>query len=419
MHLTIVGLNHKTAPVQLRERVSFSEDARIQAMHDLKDRDGVAECMILSTCNRTEIVAVFSDKGFDPALPGEFLAGWHKIDMDDIAPHLYRRTGPEAVTHLFRVTCGLDSMVIGETQIASQVKDAYSCCVSCRANGPIINKLLHRALEVNKKVRNATRIGEGSLSVSFVACEVAEKIFKDLAETTILLVGAGETGELTARHLRERGALSLFVTNRTAERAEQLAEAIEGKAVPFERMAEFLANADILISSTASTEPVITTQTVKRALEHRGASPLFLIDLAVPRDIEEEVNDLNNVFLYNIDDLQEIVDKNLARRQAELSKALRVVDEETEKFLLWQKKQAVSPTIREMQELFEGVRVQEMERLRKQLSEEDFQKVETATKCMMKKILQQPILRVKDAATRSDSGKIIDAIRDLLGLREE
>lgn len=418
MHLVLVGLSHKTAPVSVRERVAFSPQDQEDALLRLRQHEDIEECLILSTCNRTEVLAVFRGGRVSPPLLLSFLAEQKAIPPEEIASHTYTFRDADAVEHLFRVCAGLDSMVVGETQITSQVKDAYSMCCSCRCNGPLLNRLLHCAFAVSKRVRSSTGISQGSLSVSFAACDLVQRILGKLESHTALLIGAGETGQLVARHLIERGIGNLQITNRTFGRAEDLAGSFGADAFPFEQLPERLAKVDVVVTATMADSYLLTREETEQAVADRN-SPLVCIDLGVPRDIDPDVQELDRVSLYNIDDLQDLVEANRLRRHTEIHKGFEIVGEERDNFVEWFKTHRAAPTIGELQKLIEEMRANEVETLRSALSENDFKLVDAVTRSLARKILQHPIVHLKEVARRDGSADEIRLIGDILGVHEE
>ena len=418
MDLLMIGLSHQTAPVAFREQVALDEAGVVRTLNTLRETPHVGEALVLSTCNRTEVYAAVDPTPGDDDTLFDVLADQSGVPRDELRAHTYNRRHLEVAEHLFMVAGGLDSMVVGENQIQAQVREAYTRAVACRTNGPLINKLLHWSLRVGKQVRTRTGIGQGRLSVASVACDLAEKIFADLADRSVLLVGAGDTGELVVTHLRDRGVQNLAITNRTAARAEELVGRLGGRAVPYERLWEALAGTDVLLTSTSATEPIFTPDNISAAVGRRAA-PLFVIDIAVPRDVAPGVDGLRNVFLYDIDALQEVVHASIDRRRGEVHRARAMVASEVAKFDGWHRQQQVTPTIVQMREQFERIRTDEMDKLRGNLSEEDFEKVQRATHALVNKLLHHPTVQMKQAARRKDSGTLITAFRQLLGLDEE
>ena len=412
----MVGLSHQTASVEFRERIALDQAGVVRTLTQLREATGVAEALVLSTCNRTEMYAVVQGSDSDVLL--EVLSDSSGVPRHEIEAHLYWRREQEVVEHLFMVAAGLDSMVVGENQIQAQVREAYSRSVACRTNGPVLNKLLHRSLRVGKQIRSRTGIGQGRLSVASVACDLADKILSNLDRRSVLLLGAGETGELVVRHLRDRGVRCVTIVNRTPRRAEELAAKLGGKTLPYEGLWDAIGQVDVLITATSATEPVITTEHMT-PIAIRRRTPLFIIDIAVPRDVESEVNALRDVFLYDIDALEIVVEASMGRRRAEVHRARAMVAAEMAKFDGWQRSQRATPTIVQMREQFETIRSEELEKLRTSLGDDDYARVERATHRMVAKMLHHPTVQMKQAARRPDSGPLLKAFRQLLGLEEE
>ncbi|MFH1739578.1 MAG: glutamyl-tRNA reductase, partial [bacterium] len=347
-----------------------------------------------------------------------FLAERKSIPPEEISSHTYTFTDGDAVEHLFRVCASLDSMVVGETQITSQVKDAYSVCCSCRCNGTLLNRLLHCAFAVSKRVRNSTNISQGSLSVSFTACDLVQKILGSLEGCSVLLIGAGETGQLVARHLVERGVNNLLITNRTFERAKEVAERLNAEAFPMDQLPERLRQVEVVVSATMSDEYLLTKPQIEEAVADRSA-PLVCIDLGVPRDIDPQVEKLDKVSLHNIDDLESLVESNRRRRHDEIHKGFEVVREERDNFVEWFRMHRAAPTIEELQKMLDQLRANEMEPLQSVLSKKEYKLVDRVTRSLIKKILQHPIVHLKEAARQDDSIGQIRFIGDILGVHDE
>lgn len=333
MAILVVGLNHKSAPVEIRERISFGPDIIAGALRSLTSEPGIGEGVILSTCNRTEIYCSAEPGAELPV--DDWLARFHGLDPERIAPFLYHHLDSAAVTHLLRVASGLDSMVLGEPQILGQVKTAFQSACDCAAAGKLLGRLFQHTFSVAKQVRTDTAIGSSPVSVAFAAVTLARQIFSDLSAQTVLLIGAGETIELAARHLHQHGIGRIIVANRTVERAHDLASQFGGYAISLTELAEHLPEADILISSTASPLPVLGKGTVERALRRRRHRPIFMVDIAVPRDIEPEVAELNDVYLYTVDDLQGVVDDGMRSRQEAAEQAEEIIAYHCGEFLAW------------------------------------------------------------------------------------
>jgi glutamyl-tRNA reductase len=417
--IVLVGLNHKTAPVEIREKfaaicLDSSEPlARLVQFRDLK------EAFYLSTCNRMEVLSITSnlDKGLGVVV--SFLAEIYGQTSAALKPYLYTCIDQEAVKHLFRVACSLDSMVVGEAQILGQIKQAYRQVTEARTSGVILNRLLHKSFSVAKRVRTETKIGSSAVSVSYAAVELAKKIFHDLQGKTALLIGAGEMAELAAEHLLGNGVAHIVVANRTLERALALARRFHGTTVAWEELAEELKRVDIIISSTGSPEPVLTAAQVKRRMRARRNRPLFFIDIAVPRDIDPAVNRIENVYLYNIDDLQGIVEMNQAERLKEAVRAEHIIAAEALKFNTWLRTLEVVPTIVALREKAEQIRKAEVHKTLNQmntLTEDEIEAVHVVTSSVVNKLLHDPILFLKRTSARSRKELYLDVARKLFHL---
>ncbi len=333
MSLIALGLNHTTAPVEIRERVSFGPDIVVGALRALTEVKGVGEGVILSTCNRTELYCHGS--GADPERLGRWLAEFHGLTREDVAPYLYVHEGPKAVEHLLRVASGLNSLVLGEPQILGQVKQAWQTARDAGTLGKILGRLFQHSFATAKQVRTDTAIGDSPVSVAFAAVSLSKQIFADLEPLTALLIGAGETIELTARHLQQQGIGRIIVANRTVARAHELAEQFNGFAIGLTEIPAHLAEADIVISSTASPVPVLGKGAVESALKQRRHKPIFMVDIAVPRDIEAEVRELEDVYLYTVDDLEEVIEENLRSRQQAAEQAAEIIEQRSAEFMGW------------------------------------------------------------------------------------
>ena len=419
MHLVLVGLSHKTAPIEIRETLTFPAPVQPVALAALTGRAEVAEAVILSTCNRTEVYAVASAQGGGVDAVIDFLATFHSLDRHELVRYLYIETGQAVVKHLFRVVASLDSMVVGEAQILGQTKEAYEHAFESGATGRALNKLFRQSFEVGKRVRTETAIGESAVSISYAAVELAKKVFDTLDGRTILILGAGKMSELTAKHLVSNGVARVFVANRTFARAEELAERFEGIAVPYEQLYDYLGKSDIVISSTAATEYVITKKDLAPVVRHRS-EPLFLIDIAVPRDIDPAVNDLGGAFLYDIDDLSGVVESNLEERMTEARRAEVIIDEEIASFLGWLESMEVVPTVAAIRAKAEIIRQMELEKAFKRLdlSDKDRKTVEALTCAIVNKMLHGPTARLKKAASGKDGITYMDVARELYGLED-
>jgi glutamyl-tRNA reductase len=419
VRIVLVGLSHKTAPVQLREKLSLYGRSTAEALHGLRDAARLEECALLSTCNRTEVVAVTREEDWQEHVL-EFLAGHAGVSPGSLQDHLYAYERTTAVRHLFRVAAGLDSMVVGEGQILAQVKEALQAAQEAGTTGAVTNALFQHAIACGKRARSETEIGRGAVSVSLAAVQLARQIFDRLSGHVVLLVGAGETGEATARMLLDGGAAPrLLVCNRTAERAEAVAGQFGGTTVPYDGLSEALGRADIVIASTGAPNAVVTLEHMKPALRARRGRPLFIIDIAVPRDVDPAVGELDDVYLYNIDDLQEVVEKSLAGRQAEAARVEELVEEDLRKFQVWLRGLEVAPTIQELQRYAEGIVAAEQARVGGRLShlpERDREVVETLVRGVVNKLLRSPILHLKEAAGSGNGYREVEKVREIFDL---
>ena len=419
MHLVLVGLSHKTAPVAIREKLTFPAHVQEDALNRLARTEGIREAVIVSTCNRTEVYAVASseDGGVESVI--SFLTDYHDLDRHELVRYLYVITGDAVVRHLFRVVASLDSMVVGEAQILGQVKEAYEHGFNADATSRVFNKLFRQSFEVGKRVRTETAIGESAVSISYAAVELAKKVFDTLDGRTILILGAGKMSELTAKHLVSNGAARVLVVNRTFERAEEMAVRFDGTAIPYDRLYEAVRDSDIVISSTAATEYVITKHDLAPVARSR-TRPLFLIDIAVPRDIDPAANDLGGVFVYDIDALNGIVESNLEERMTEAHRAEGIIDEEIAAFYAWVESMEVVPTVAAIRAKAEVIRQMELEKAFKRLdlSDRDRKTVEALTCAIVNKMLHGPTARLKKAATGRDGYEYMEMARALYGLED-
>ncbi len=415
-NISLIGLNHRTAPVALRERVAFPEDALGSALQRLKQETGVREAMILSTCNRVEVIASAEpDVALADRLP-EFLSGYHGLTLDEVEPHLYSHAKREAVRHLFRVASSLDSMMVGEPQILGQVRSAYAAARAAGAIGGPLEEAMVRAIRVARKVRNETGIARSAVSVSFAAVELARKIFGELKNKAVMLIGAGKMAELAARHLRENGASTLLVANRNPERGEALAAKYRGEAVPFGDLLEHLSRADIVISSTGASNFLVRRDDGRQILARRRNQPMFFVDIAVPRDIDPDLNKVDNIFVYDIDDLQEVIQSNLKERQEEARLGEEIVDQEVNSFLERLQSLDAVPTIVSLQTHLESIRRGEIDRQRGRLgalTPEQEAAIEQITRGIINKVAHQPISQLKSGGGLG----MVEAVRRLFNLK--
>lgn len=419
MKIGVLGLSHKTAPVALRERLSFAEADLKGYLAGLVGLNYVREGVILSTCNRVEIYHASHDPDAAWAETAAWLARGRGIDLAQLEPHLYGHTDEAAVRHGFRVASSLDSLVVGEPQILGQMKSAFQLASLAGTTGAILNRYFHRVFQVAKRVRSETAIAENPVSVASEAVELARKIFGGLENRVCLLIGAGEMCELAARHLVTHGVRQVLVTNRTLERAVRLAQEFDGHAFALETLGENLHRADIIISSTGASTYLLDGAGVRAALKQRRQQPMFFIDIAVPRDLDPEIGKIDNAFLYDIDDLNQIVDKNRTKRDQAALAAEKIVGEEVPEFLHWLQSLEVVPTIVALRERAEEIRLQEMEKLVAAwpgLTAEGRKRIEVLSRQMVNKILHPPTSRLRELAAQPEGDVYVDAARKLFNL---
>ena len=422
MSLVVSGLNHRTSELALRERLLFAEDALPKALKSLRASVEDAGVVILSTCNRSEVYV--NHAGNAPDLHREireFLSQWHNIATDEFAPALYEYEGRETVGHLFRVASSLDSLVVGEQQILGQVHDAYTAAHREQATDKIINAAFQKAFTVAKRVRSLTSIGEGKVSVSSVAVDLAVSIFTELSGETVLVIGSGEMGEQTLKHLLERGVARVIVANRTIANAEALARQCNGEAIALDALEGRLHEADIVISSTGAPGFLLSAEQLQWALKRRAQKPMFLIDIAVPRDVDPAANQLDNVYLYTIDDLQEVANKNVEARRDEIDRGLELVDAGVEQFWRWLRGLAAEPTIVSLSRELDGIRARELEKSLahlESLTPEQRAEVEYLTRRIVNNILQKPLAQLKQDVHEEEHISVLQTVRRLFGLKE-
>ena len=418
MNVTLIGVNHKTAPLEVRERLAISEKNLPEAVQRLVQYPGVEEGMIVSTCNRVELLARCTNGSTD--MRG-FLRDYFQIDPAELEKHLYEYREADAIRHLFRVTSSLDSMVVGEPQILGQMKEAYAVARAVGAVNSQLDALVSRAFAVAKKVRTETAVASSAVSVASVAVELAQKIFGSLNGKQVYLVGAGKMSELAARHLLAHGAGSIFVANRTHERAQQLAQKFNGQAMRFDQLYETADKADIVITSTGAPHAIFRREHGEMFLARRKNRPMFFIDIAVPRDVDPELNKLDGIFVYDIDDLQQVVSTHVADRHREAQRAEDIITQEVQRFCERLQTLDVVPTIVSLQEHLETIRQAEIDRVRGRLGEltaEQEMAVEALSRGIVNKIMHTPITTLKTAARDPEATTVIDLVRRLFNLQQ-
>jgi glutamyl-tRNA reductase len=421
MELLVLGLSHKTAPVAIREKFAIGEEALPQAAERARAVPGCKETFLVSTCNRVELYAACDDASAVEDALGAVMAEVGGATPGLVRPHLYAHMGPLAVRHLFRVASSLDSLVVGEPQVLGQLKAAYESCRKGGQTGPTLHRAMERAFAVAKKVRSETGIGRNSVSVSSVAADLARQIFGELSACSVLLVGAGKMGELAARHFKSHGARDLFVANRNFDRARALAETLGGHPRGLDELETLLTHAEIVVTSTGAANHIITTAMVKRALKARKYRPIFFIDIAVPRNIEPAINGLDNVYLYDVDDLSVIANENLASRKREAEAAEALVASEAERFLRDLAGGAVTPTLQALRRKADDLKAAELERAMRKLGDLDEKQrktVEMLADGVVNKLLHEVFTGLKDAAKTDRGEEMADTVRKLFGLDE-
>ena len=417
--LFVAGLSHRTAPLDVREQLALEDDKLREVLSDVSGGGVCAELMIVSTCNRVEVYGVAEVPGEARGAVFRRMGSQRGMDVGALEPLIYTKTGAEAVQHAFRVAASLDSMVLGEPQILGQVKDAFALAQSCRTVGPTLHALMSQAFAVAKRVRTETEIGRYAVSVSYAAVELARKIFGALDGKAVLLIGAGEMGELAARSLQDQGTLPVYVANRTWSRAQELARDLAGTAVRYEDFLSVMGEVDIVITSTAAPEPIIRAPQVAAVLGVRRTRPLFFIDIAVPRNVEPAVNDLDHVFCYDVDDLRSVVESNLRERQREAQRAEALVEREVGKFADRLRELEVVPTIVSLREKLEEIRRGEVTRALARLPGADEsvrQALEALSQGIVNKVLHGPTVKLRDSSKDGHGRRWIEVISEVFGL---
>lgn len=420
MNVLIVGLNHKTANVEVREKLAFDGKKLALGLEGLRNVPGVLEAIILSTCNRVEMYTNVHDVETASADIKKFLSDFHGIKLDLLDDALYFHKGKDSIRHVFRVASSLDSMVVGEPQILGQLKDAFAHSLKHKATGVLLNKLLKKAISVAKRVRTETRIAENAVSISFAAVELARKIFTDLGEKSVMLLGAGEMAELAAKHLMNNGVREIVVANRTFETGCKLADEFKGRAVKFEDFGSEMTHSDIVICSTGAPTYVVTKSQMQHIMKERKQKPVFLIDISVPRNIDPEINKLDNVFLYDVDNLTDVVNTNKEERRKEADKAEAIIDDEIETFERWQSSLDSVPTIVAIREKADALKNEELEKIFNKLpdlGEKEKKAVEQLATTLVNKLIHPPMVALKEDS--EDKDVLIALIKKLYGVDGE
>ena len=414
MNFHVTGLNHTTAPVDVRERLAFAPERLADAMAGLRNAEGLLETMVLSTCNRVEITATADDACDARDRIEAFLSGYHNVERDWLRPYLYHFTGTDAIRHLFRVAASLDSMVVGEPQILGQLKSAYETARTAGTLSSTLESILTSAFRVAKRVRTETEIGQSAVSVSYAAVELARQIFGSLDHRKVLLIGAGKMSELAARHLARAGASDITVTNRSAARATAMAEIFNARTVPYEAFMTAMHSTDVVLTSSGAPHFILTRDNMRPIVHARKGRPMFLIDIAVPRNIEPAVNSLDGVFLYDIDDMQKVVESNMRVRQAEAEEAERIISEEVARMMQRLQQRGAAPLIVSLQQQLEATRLAELERARARLATltpEQRELVDTITRGILNKVDHGPISELRRLSASPDGGDGLEALR--------
>ncbi len=418
MQLLVLGLNHKTAPVEVRERFSLSEEKIRDGLDNLESYVDVVEAVILSTCNRSEIYMTIEETDDGAAVAKKFFLDVAGVN-DEIDAYLYMYTDRACIEHLFRVAASLDSLIIGEGQILSQVKNAYALARKYNSTSTVLNLLFHRAIAVGKRVRTETRIAYNAVSVSYAAVELAKRIFDDLSSSNVMLLGAGKMGELTAQHLVASGVQCVLVANRHFDRAVELARRFKGRAVPFESTMQYALHSDIIITSTGAPHYIIKRWETEQLMRRRAYRPIFFIDIAVPRDVEPEVASIRGVMLYNIDDLEAVVDSNIKEREQEAAEAAAIVQEETEDLIERFQYLSFRPVMEGLWTRSESIRLHVLRRAfakLPELTEPERRIIKNLSKIIVRKLLREPMRKVSHSAGTGREKYYVDAMRDLFNL---
>jgi len=422
MYVMVVGLNYRTSPVEIREKFTFREEAIPVALQQLKQMKSILEAVIVSTCNRTEIYAVVDQLHTGEHFIKRFLSEWFETPKDEFQHFLYVKQDQEATEHLFRVAAGLDSMVVGETQILGQIRDAFFIAQRTQTTGTLFNHLFKQVITFGKKVHTETGIGQNAVSISYAAVELAKKVFEHFGDKKVLIIGAGEMSELTAIHLHSQGVQQVLVANRTLEKAQELADSFHGKAYSMDQLPMALLEADMVISSTGAESFILTQNQIRQVMKKRGNRPLFMIDIAVPRDLDPEIQNCNNVYLFNIDDLQEIVNENMRERQQIARRIQMKAIAEVDQFYQWVNTLGVIPLIAKLRENSLKIQEETMKSLQNklpQLSERELAIIRKHTKSIVNQMLKEPILNLKEKAVEPDAKQMMEYFIKIFGIQEE
>lgn len=421
MNVVVVGLSHHSSPLELRERLHFPEKDLPKALLALRKHLDDAGVVILSTCNRVEVYAHAADTSGVPVRIRRFLADWHQVPESEFRSNLYEYTGREAAGHLFRVASSLDSLVVGEGQILGQVHDAFLLAQAEQATDKVTSALFQKAFSVAKNVRSSSSISEGKVSIGSVAVDLAVSIFMELSGKTVMVVGSGKMGELTLKNLVSRGVEKVLLVNRSHEKAVRLAEAVRGEPIPFEAFEENLPRADIVIASTAAPAYILGPAQFQAALKNRSQAPMFAIDIAVPRNIDPAVKKLDNVYLYDVDDLQQVADANMEARRQEIDRCMQIVDTGVEHFWAWMQGLVAEPTIVSMAEELNAIRERELQKtlaMLPDLTDRQQEEIAYLTKRIVNTILQRPMRQLKREVAEEDPHKVLHLVKRLFGLKE-
>ncbi|MEK3890561.1 glutamyl-tRNA reductase [Bacillus sp. FSL K6-3431] len=421
MHIIVVGLNYQTAPVEMREQLAFTEEALPNAMAALKNKKSILENVIVSTCNRTEVYAVVDQLHTGRYYIKEFLSEWFSIDQKEFSPHLFIHEHESAIEHLFKVTCGLNSMVLGETQILGQVRTSFLQAQENGATGTVFNHLMKQAVTLAKKAHSETDIGANAVSISYAAVELAKKVFGNLQNKHVLVIGAGKMGELAIKNLYSNGATKVSVINRTFEKAQTLADRFDGEAKSLRELQCAIMDADIIISSTGARGYVVEKSMLINMEKMRKGRPLFLVDIAVPRDLDPAISEVENAFLYDIDDLEGIVQSNLAEREKAAEKIMLMIEEEVMEFNEWVNMLGVVPTISALREkalTIQSETMSSIERKLPHLSDRERKVLNKHTKSIINQLLKDPILQVKELAGEPQAAEKIALFKQIFALED-